>query len=276
MYKVVKKTRIADVVTLLEIEAPALAKKARAGQFVIVRLNEKSERIPLTLANWDAAAGTITIIFQHAGRSTHELADVQEGGEIRDVVGPLGTATEIENYGTVVCVGGGIGVAVLKPIAKALKEAGNTVISIIGARDKSLIILEDEMREASSELFITTDNGSYGRQGFVSNVLTDLIAEGRKIDLVFAIGPVPMMRVVADLTKQHGLRTVVSLDSVMIDGTGMCGGCRVTVGGETKFTCVDGPDFDAHQVDWAELVMRKKTYAHQEKCQLDAYKGGKG
>lgn len=271
MYKVVRKERLADVVTSLEIEAPALARKAKAGQFVIVRLNEAAERIPLTLSNWNPEAGTITIVFQHAGRSTHELAAVEEGGEIRDLVGPLGVATEIENFGTVVCVGGGIGVAVLKPIAKAMKEAGNNVISIVGARDKSLILMEDEMREASSELFITTDNGSYGRKGFVSNVLTDLINEGRKIDLVFAIGPVPMMRVVSDLTKEHGLKTMVSLDSIMIDGTGMCGGCRVTIGGETKFTCVDGPDFDAHQVDWAELVLRKKMYHEQEKCQLDRY-----
>ena len=257
--------------TSLEIEAPAIARKARAGQFIIVRLNETAERIPLTMANWDPEAGTITIIFQHAGRSTHELAAVEEGDEIRDIVGPLGTATEIENFGTVVCVGGGIGVAVLKPIAKAMKDAGNNVISIVGARDKSLILLEDEMREASSELFIATDNGSYGRKGFVSDVLMDLINEGRKIDLVFAIGPVPMMRVVSDLTKPYGLKTIVSLDSIMIDGTGMCGGCRVTIGGETKFTCVDGPDFDAHQVDWAELVMRKKMYTEQEKCQLDRY-----
>lgn len=272
MYNVVRKAQLADVVTLLDIEAPAIAKKAKAGQFVIVRLNETAERIPLTLANWDAEAGTITIIFQHAGRSTHELATVEPGGSIRDVVGPLGTATEIEKYGTVICVGGGIGVAVLRPIAKAMKDAGNNVISIVGARDKSLIILEDEMRAASTELHVTTDNGSYGRQGFVSNVLTDLINEGRKIDLVFAIGPVPMMKVITELTRPYNLKTMVSLDSIMIDGTGMCGGCRVTIGGETKFTCVDGPDFDGHLVDWSELVMRKKMYVEHEKCQLDRFK----
>lgn len=272
MYKVVRKQRLADVVTLLEIESPVLAKKAKAGQFVIVRLNETAERIPLTLANWDAKAGTITIIFQHAGRSTHELAAIEVGDEVRDVVGPLGIATEVEKYGTVVCVGGGIGVAVLKPIAKAMKEAGNNVISIVGARDKSLIILEDEMRDASTELHVTTDNGSYGRKGFVSDVLTDLIKGGTKIDLIFAIGPVPMMKVVAELTRPHELKTMVSLDSIMIDGTGMCGGCRVTIGGETKFTCVDGPDFDGHLVDWSELVMRKKMYVEHEKCQLDRYK----
>lgn len=273
MYKVVRKQRLGDIVTLLEVEAPAIAAKALAGQFVIVRLREGTERVPLTLSDWDCKTGTVSLIFQHAGRSTHELAMIEEGDTIRDVVGPLGRPTEVEEFGTVVCVGGGIGVAVLKPVAKAMKEAGNTVISIIGARDKSLIILEDEMRAASDELFVTTDNGSYGRQGFVSDVLRDLIEEGRQINLVVAIGPVPMMRVVSDLTKPYELKTMVSLDSIMIDGTGMCGGCRVTVGGETKFTCVDGPDFDAHLVDWDELVSRKKMYLEQEKdqfCRLQA------
>lgn len=272
MYKIVRKERLGEVVTQLELEAPAIAAKARAGQFVIVRLNENAERIPLTLSDWNRETGTITIILQHAGKSTHELATLEVGGAIRDVVGPLGKATEIEKYGTVVCVGGGIGVAELRPIARAMKEAGNEVISIIGARDKSLIILEDEMKASSSELYITTDNGSYGRQGFVSNVLEDLIKGGRKIDIVYAIGPVPMMKVVANLTKQYGLKTLVSLDAIMIDGTGMCGGCRVTVGGQVKFTCVDGPDFDAHEVDWDELVLRKRMYIRQEKCQLEKFK----
>jgi ferredoxin--NADP+ reductase len=274
LYEVVRKERLADAVTLLEIEAPAITGKARPGQFVIVRWDERAERVPLTISNWDAERGTITIIFQHAGRSTHELAAVEEGDAIRDVVGPLGRPTEIEQYGTVVCVGGGIGVAVLKPIAKAMKEAGNNVVSIIGARDKSLIILEDEMRAASDELYVTTDNGSYGRQGFVSHVLEELIKEGRRIDLVFAIGPVPMMRVVVELTRPYGLKTMVSLDSIMIDGTGMCGCCRVTVGGQTKFTCVDGPDFDGHQVDWDELVLRKKMYEEQERETLTMFHEG--
>lgn len=265
MYTVVRKERLGEVVTLLEIQAPALSAKARAGQFVIIRLREDTERVPLTLADWNREAGTITIIFQHIGRSTQELARIDVGDSIRDVVGPLGKATEIEDYGTVVCIGGGIGVAELRPIARAMKEGGNTVISIVGARDKSLIILEDEMRGSSDELFITTDNGSYGRQGFVSNVLADLIAEGRKIDMIYAIGPVPMMKVVAEQTRPHDLKTMVSLDAIMIDGTGMCGACRVTVGGVTKFTCVDGPDFDAHQVNWDELVARKKMYIPQEK-----------
>ena len=274
MYKVVRKERVADVVTLLEVEAPAIAAKARAGQFVIVRLREDTERVPLTISDWNREAGTLTIIFQHIGRSTHELGTIEPGESLRDVVGPLGRATEVERFGTVVCVGGGIGVAELRPIAKAMKQAGNTVISIIGARDKSLVILEDEMRAASDEFYVTTDNGTYGRKGFVSDVLADILKEGRKIDVVYAIGPVPMMKVIAEQTRPHGLKTIVSLDAIMIDGTGMCGACRVTVGGQTKFTCVDGPDFDAHQVNWDELVARKKMYLRQEKEQLERYLEG--
>lgn len=265
MYAIVRKERLADVVTLLEVEAPAIAAKAKAGQFVIVRLREYSERVPLTLSDWNVQAGTITIIFQHIGKSTHELSLVETGGVIPDVVGPLGKPSEIDRFGTVICVGGGIGVAELRPIARAIKTAGNTVISVIGARDKSLLILEAEMRAASDELHVTTDNGSYGRKGFVSDVLADMLKNGRAIDLVYAIGPVPMMKVVAEQTRPHGLKTIVSLDAIMVDGTGMCGSCRVTVGGETRFTCVDGPDFDAHQVDWDELSARKKIYVPQEK-----------
>ncbi len=265
MYNVVRKEQLGEVVTLLELEAPAIAAKAQAGQFVIVRLAEYSERIPLTLSDWDADRGTITIIFQHAGRSTEELACVEVGESIRDLAGPLGKATEVEKFGTVVCIGGGIGVAELRPIAKAMKAAGNKVISIVGARDKSLLILEDDMRKASCELHITTDNGSYGRKGFVSNVLQEIMDSGQKIDIIYAIGPVPMMRVIADQTRPAGIKTLVCLDAIMIDGTGMCGACRVTVDGKTKFTCVDGPDFDAHQINWEELVTRKKMYIPQEK-----------
>lgn len=271
MYKIVNKRKIADIVTMLEIEAPAIATKAKAGQFVIIRLAETSERIPLTLSNWDTDRGTITIIFQHVGRSTYELAMAEKGDMINDVVGPLGNATKIENYGTVVCVGGGIGVAELRPIARAMKEAGNNVISIIGARDRSLVILEDDMREASDQLYVTTDNGSYGRKGFVSDVLQDLIRENTHIDQVYAIGPVPMMKVVAGVTKPHGIKTMVSIDAIMIDGTGMCGACRVSIGGNTRFTCVDGPDFDAHEVDWDELVARKRMYLPQEKEAFDVF-----
>jgi len=265
LYAIVRKERLADVVTLLEVEARAIAAKAKAGQFVIVRLREDSERVPLTLSDWNSKVGTITLIFQHIGRSTHELSLVETGGVIRDVVGPLGKPSEIDRFGTVVCVGGGIGVAELRPIARALKEAGNTVISIIGARDKSLLILEAEMRAASDELHVTTDNGSYGRKGLVSDVLGDLLKDGRTINLVYAIGPVPMMKVVAEQTRPLGLKTIVSLDAIMVDGTGMCGSCRVTVGGQTRFTCVDGPEFDAHQVDWDELSARKQMYVPQEK-----------
>lgn len=265
MYTVVRKQELAEQVTLFEVEASLVAAKARPGQFVIVRADEKSERIPLTLADWDAERGTIIIIFQQVGRSTMELALLKTGDAIRDIVGPLGRPSEIENFGTVVCVGGGIGVAELKPIARALKEAGNTVISIIGARCKSLLMLEDEMRAASDELYVTTDDGSYGRQGFVSDVLDELLKSKRKINMVYAIGPVPMMRVIAELTKPVGLKTIVSLDAIMVDGTGMCGACRVTIGGKTRFTCVDGPDFDAHEVDWDELIARKKIYLAEEK-----------
>jgi len=265
LYTIVRTRQLADVITLLEVEAPAIAAKARAGQFVIVRLREDSERIPLTLSDWNREAGTITLIFQHVGRSTHELALAHAGDAIRDVVGPLGNPTRTERFGTVVCIGGGIGVAELRPIAGAMKEAGNTVISIIGARDKSLLILENEMRSSSDELYITTDDGSYGRKGLVSDVLRDLMADGRKIDLVYAIGPVLMMRAIAEQTRPHRLKTVVSLDAIMVDGTGMCGSCRVTVGGKPRFTCVDGPDFDAHQVDWGELVARKNMYLAEEK-----------
>ena len=197
---------------------------------------------------------------------------MEVGGAIRDIVGPLGRATEVGEYGTVLCVGGGIGVAELRPIARAMKEAGNTVISVMGARDKSLLILEDEMRAASDELYTTTDNGSQGRKGFVSDVVRDLVGEaGRKIDLVYAVGPVPMMKAVAEQTEPHDLRTLVSLDAIMVDGTGMCGSCRVTVGGKTRFTCVDGPDFNAHEVDWDELVARKRMYLVEEKHALDEF-----
>lgn len=272
MYSIVQKRQLGQTVTLLEVEAPAIAAKARAGQFVIVRLKEDSERVPLTLSDWDSDAGTITIIFLHVGKSTHELALVETGDSIQDVVGPLGKPTEVEKFGTVVCIGGGIGIAELRPIARAMKDAGNKVISIIGARDKSLLILEDEVRSSSDEFHVTTDNGSCGHKGFVSDVLSDLITKGRKIDLVYAIGPVPMMKVIAEQTRPHGLKTMVSLDAIMIDGTGMCGSCRVSVGGQTKFTCVDGPDFDAHQVDWEELTARKRMYLNEEMETLNRFK----
>ena len=271
VFRIVNKQKLGEVTTLLEIEAPLIAAKAQAGQFLILRTHDKSERIPLTLSDWNASRGTVTVIFQHMGRSTNELAILDVGDYIRDVVGPLGTPSHIENFGTVVCVGGGIGVAELRPIARALKQAGNTVISIIGARCRELVILEDDMRASSDELHVTTDDGSYGRKGYVSEILTEIIAGGREINLVYAIGPVPMMKVVAAMTKPAGLKTVVSLDSIMVDGTGMCGACRVTVGGRTRFTCVDGPDFDAHEVDWDELVARKRMYLDEEKRAVESH-----
>ena len=268
---VLKRRQLAETMVLFEIEAPLIVINAKAGQFVMVRPTKESERIPLTISDMDQERGTISIIVQEVGRSTKELGALQEGDCIADMVGPLGKPTEIENYGTAVCIGGGVGIAFLRPIVKALDEAGNHVISILGARDKSLLILEDEMRELSDEIHVSTDNGSYGRHGLVTDVLNDLIASGKQIDIVFAIGPLPMMRAVSETTRPHGIKTFVSLDPIMIDGTGMCGGCRVTVGGESKFTCVDGPDFDGHLVDWDELRMRKTAYFEHEKTALDRH-----
>lgn len=263
--RILEKRKLAENVTLITLNAPLIAASARPGQFVVLRTSEVGERIPLTISDSDPDCGTITIIFQEVGRSTKELGILDLGETVLDLCGPLGTPSEIDNYGTAVCVGGGVGIAVLRPIAKALKAAGNEVVSIIGARDTSLLILEEEMRQVSDELHITTDNGSCGRKGFVSDVLKDLLDSGKRVGVVFAIGPLPMMRVVSDLTRPYGVRTLVSLDPIMIDGTGMCGGCRVTVGGETRFTCVDGPDFDGHLVDWEELKLRKQYYFEEER-----------
>lgn len=272
--RIVSKKQLSDVVTSYEIHAPLIAASAKPGQFVVVRPNDYAERIPLTISKADTEAGTITIIVQEVGRTTKELAALEVEKDVFDVAGPFGIPTEVENFGTVVCVGGGVGVAILKPVTAAMKEAGNEVIGIIGARDQSLIILEDEMRAATDVLHVTTDNGSYGRKGFVSDVLKEILDSGKKVDRVFAIGPLPMMKVISDLTKGYGVKTIVSLDPVMIDGTGMCGGCRVTVDGQTKFTCVDGPDFDAHLVDWDELRSRKRFYADEERAAVENMQGG--
>ncbi|MDO8589540.1 MAG: sulfide/dihydroorotate dehydrogenase-like FAD/NAD-binding protein [Armatimonadota bacterium] len=267
--KVLRKEKLAETVTLLEIQAPLIAAASRAGQFVVVRPNERAERIPLTISDADKQNGTITVIFQEVGRTTKELGLIDEGDCVPDVAGPLGTPSEIENFGTVACVGGGVGIAFLRPIVAALKDAGNNVITILGARDKSLLILEDEMRRVSDELLITTDNGSYGVKGFVTDALRGILDSGRPVSAVFAIGPMPMMRAISDLTRPYKVKTIVSLDPIMIDGTGMCGGCRVTVGGVTRFTCVDGPDFDAHQVDWDELKNRKLAYYEEERLAME-------
>jgi ferredoxin--NADP+ reductase len=280
MYPIITKEELAPQVKLMKVKAPAIAKKALAGQFVIFRIHEEGERIPLTLADWDAQAGTVTLIFQEVGKSTDHLGSLKVGDVLQDLIGPLGIASEIENFGTVACIGGGIGTAPVYPIARALKQAGNRVISIIGARSKNLLIWEDMMRAQSHELFVTTDDGSYGRHGFVTNQLLALIDNGTKIDLCLAIGPPVMMKAVCEVTAPHKIPTRVSLDSIMVDGTGMCGACRVTVGGKTRFVCVDGPEFDGHQVDFNEYLARKRIYLPEERRARDAFretccKGGK-
>ena len=263
--KILRKELLSEGVYRFDVEAPRIAKKTQPGQFIILRVNEEGERIPLTVADFDREKGVITIIFQVVGASTEFLASLEEGDEILDFVGPLGKKSEIEpGLGTVVCIGGGIGVAPVYPIARGLKEAGNKVISIIGARSKDILILEKEMRAASDETIVTTDDGSYGVKGFVTTALAQLVERGEKIDLVYAIGPVVMMKSVADATRPLGLKTIVSLNPIMVDGTGMCGGCRVQVGDETKFACVDGPEFDAHLVDFAGLRERQAMYRDQE------------
>jgi len=269
MFKIVKREEMSGgTVILNEIEAPLIA-KAKPGQFVIIKANETGERIPLTMANTDPDKGTITIIYMVVGKSTALFKTLKVGDAYQDVIGPLGKATHIEKVGTVICVGGGTGVAVLYPITRALRQAGNHVITIIGSRTKDLMILEKQMTEVSDEFYPCTDDGSYGHHGFVTNVLKDNL-EKRKIDLAVAIGPVPMMKFCAKITKDFNVKTIVSLNPIMVDGTGMCGGCRVSVGGQSKFGCVDGPEFDGHQVDYDELMKRLQAYSEDEKkCYQD-------
>ena len=265
MFKIVKREEMSEGnVVLNVIEAPKIARKAKPGQFVILKANEDGERIPLTMAETDPEKGTLTIIYQVVGKSTALFKTLQVGDGYQDVIGPLGKPTHIENLGKVVCVGGGTGIAVLHPITRALKEIGNHVICIIGARSKDILILEDRMKAASHDLRVCTDDGSYGHHGFVTDVLKEVL-ESEKIDQVVAIGPVPMMKFVSKLTKEYNTPTLVSLNPIMVDGTGMCGGCRVTVGGTTKFACVDGPEFDGHQVDYDELMLRLQSYCEDEK-----------
>jgi ferredoxin--NADP+ reductase len=271
MFKIVKREEMAEgTVILNEIDAPRIARKAKPGQFVILKANEEGERIPLTMAETDPEQGTVTIIYMVVGKSTALFKTLQVGDSYQDVIGPLGKATEIENVGNVICVGGGTGIAVMHPITRALKEAGNHVTAIVGARTKDLLILEDRMRDASHELLICTDDGSYGRKGFVTEALKDVLDKGN-IQLVVAIGPVPMMKFVSKMTKEYGVKTIVSLNPIMVDGTGMCGGCRVTVGGQTKFACVDGPEFDGHLVDYDELMLRLRAYCEDEKRCYEDY-----
>jgi len=265
VYRIIAKQALAPTITKYVIEAPFIARKRKAGNFVIIRVMEGGERIPLTIVDSDPHAGTITLIVQAIGKTTKLLATKNEGDHIQDVLGPLGNPTPIEHHGTVACIGGGVGTAELLPIAKALHAAGNTVYSIIGGRTKELAILEDEMNECSKEVFVTTDDGSYKRKGLVTDQLKDLLDGDYGIKAVYAIGPLPMMKAVANLTKQYGVHTLVSLNAIMVDGTGMCGGCRVSVGGQMKFACVDGPEFDAHEVDFDEMIMRNRTYVDMEK-----------
>lgn len=277
MYQIVEKRQLNDTVVLMKVAAPFIAKKAMPGQFIIFRVNEKGERIPLTIADYDREAGTITIIFQVVGRGTQELAALNQGDSILDFVGPLGKPSEFENVKKVAVIGGGVGCAIAYPQAKYLHSIGVKVDLIAGFRNKDIVILEEEMKAASNRLVLMTDDGSYGKKGLVTNALQELIDEGNQYDMVVAIGPVPMMKFVCAVTKPYGIKTVVSLNPIMIDGTGMCGGCRVTVGGEIKFACVDGPDFDGHLVDFDELMKRNTIYKNQEhnaavhQCRL--YKG---
>jgi len=264
VFSIVDARLLAASVKQFKVAAPEIAKKRKPGQFVVLRTHEEGERIPLTIADADPSGGTITLIFQEVGKSTMQLGKLKAGDSILDLIGPLGRPTHIENFGTVVCIGGGIGIAPVYPIAKGMREAGNRVISIIGARTKDLLILEEEMTRASHVLKVSTDDGSYGFHGFVSDILQDVIDEGNPIHLVVAIGPVPMMRVVCNVTRSRNLKTVVSLNPIMVDATGMCGACRVSVGGRTRFVCVDGPEFDGHEVNFAELVKRQRAYLDQE------------
>ncbi|KYH31655.1 sulfide/dihydroorotate dehydrogenase-like FAD/NAD-binding protein [Neomoorella mulderi] len=274
MYRIVRKEVMSPVIKLMEIEAPEVAAKAQAGQFIILRIDEEGERIPLTIADFDRTRGTITTIFQEVGYTTRRLGTLEAGDALADFVGPLGQPSEIANYGRVVCVGGGVGVAPVYPIARALKEAGNEVISIIGARTKELLIWEDEMRAVSSELLVATDDGSYGHHGFVTDLLKQVLEERGNVARVWGIGPVVMMRAVAETTRPFGVPTIVSMNPIMVDGTGMCGACRVSVGGETKFACVDGPEFDGHQVDWQLALRRMNMYREEEERILKFHEGG--
>ena len=264
MYRIVKKKVLNPTVTMMEIEAPAVARKAEPGQFIILRVDENGERIPLTIAAFDREAGTVSIIFQIVGATTEKLNHKEEGEYIQDFVGPLGKATETEGLKRVAVVGGGVGTAIAYPVAKKLHDVGCHVDLIVGFRNKDLIILKDEFEAASTNLIIGTDDGSYGKKALVTDLLKELIDGGAEYDEVIAIGPVIMMKFVCALTKQYGIKTVVSMNPVMVDGTGMCGGCRVLIGGESKFVCVDGPEFDGTLVDWDDLIRRSSYYSEQE------------
>lgn len=271
MYKIVKREQLGAKMVLMDILAPKVAINCQAGQFIVLRIDEKGERIPLTIADFNREKGTITIITQGVGYSSNRICAMKEGESFLDFIGPLGQETELENYGTVLCVGGGVGVAPVHPIARALKEAGNKVISVIGARNKDLIIWEDMMRKASDELYITTDDGSYGQKGLVTEVIKEII-EREKIDHIWAIGPTIMMKFVCLLTEEYGIPTTVSMNPIMVDGTGMCGACRLEVDGKMKFACVDGPEFNGHEVNWDLALRRMNIYKAKEQIAME--KGG--
>jgi ferredoxin--NADP+ reductase len=263
MFAIVDKKRLNSQVTLMKLKAPHVVRNAKAGQFVVIKTDERGERIPLTIVDTDKREETITIIFQEVGATTNCLAKFEKGDSVMDILGPLGKATHIGKAGKVICIGGGVGTAEIYPVAKAFKEAGNEVTSIIGARNKELLLLMDEMKAAGDHLHIATDDGSFGRKGFVTDMLKELLDKGT-YNLVYAVGPIFMMKAVADLTRQYNLKTIVSLNANMVDATGMCGTCRVTVGGKTKFACVDGPDFDAHEIDFEEFINRDRRFKDKE------------
>ena len=271
MHKVVRTDTLAPSMFLIEVEAPKVAGKRKPGQFVILRIDETGERVPFTIADSDSERGTLTLIYQVVGKTTSQMANLKVGDSIMDIVGPLGKPTHIEKLGTVCIIGGGTGIAIAYPIAKALKEIGNKVISVLGARTQELLFYEDEVKAISDELVICTDDGSYGQKGLVTEMLKQLIDRGEDIKLTVAIGPVPMMKFVSLMTKEYEIPTVVSLNPIMIDGSGMCGGCRVVVGGETEFACVDGPEFDAHKVDFDLLTKRLGSYRDEENESYEQY-----
>ena len=270
-HKILLKQELAPRIKLMELEAPYVARAAKPGQFVVLRVHEKGERIPITIGKSDKERGTVTIAFQEVGKTTYHLGTLEEGDSVLDVVGPLGKPSEIENFGTVVAVGGGIGVPLLYPVVNGLKKAGNRIVFIEGARSKELLVMQDWFEPIVDEMHITTDDGSAGRKGFVSDVLKEMLEEGKTVDRVFAVGPAIMMKVISEITRPYKIPTVVSLNSIMVDGTGMCGACRVEVGGETKFACVDGPEFDGHLVDFDLLMKRLAAYKEQEKRSLELF-----
>jgi ferredoxin--NADP+ reductase len=271
VFKIIHAQFVAPGIKRFILEAPRIARKQRPGQFVILRVNETGERIPLTIERSDPEKGTVNLVVQSIGKTTHLLNSLESGDSIMDIVGPLGKPSEIANFGTVVVMGGGVGTAMAYPTAAAMKRAGNRVITILGGRNKDLVLLEREMREVSDTVFVTTDDGSYADKGLVTDKLRQLIENGTRIDLVLAVGPIPMMRAVAEMTRKERIRTIVSLNPIMIDGTGMCGGCRVLVEGKSEFACVDGPEFDAHRVDFAVLVQRNSMYRDAEKRSMEQY-----